>query len=80
MLDKRISDENDHSLASQTVSREWISCTAFTGPASCTSDKGMSFLQEHMKLRAVTKRTSSARLRGQAELGCHLAAVHPTCN
>ena len=38
----------------------------------------MSFLQKHMKLCAVSERTSSARLRGQAELGCHLAAVHPT--
>ena len=40
----------------------------------------MTFLQEHMKLCAVTEHMSSAGLRGQAELGCHLAAVHPTRN
>ena len=70
----------DHSLASQTVSREWISCNAFAGLASFASDKGTSFLQKHMKLCAVSERTSSARSRGQAELGCHLAVVHPTRN
>ena len=40
----------------------------------------MSFLQERIKLCAVSDRTSNARLRGQAELGCHLAAVHRTRN
>ena len=85
MLDERISDENGtipviYSLASQTVSRERISCNAFADPASFTSDKGMSFLQKHMKLYAVTEHTSSSRLCRQAELGCHLATVHHTRN
>ena len=54
-----------------------IFCNACRGPASCTTDEGTSFFTGTLKLCAVTEHASSAILRGQAQLGRHLAAAYP---